>query len=177
MSDNLLIVVDYQVDFVTGALGFPEAKAIEEAVCNKIQARSKEGYDIIFTFDTHEPDYLSTREGRKLPVSHCQRGSEGWNLYGRTAELLRLGMGFEKNAFGSLELAQYLRDKKYRRVELIGVVTQLCVLSCTVLAAAALPESDIIVDAACCASPNGPLHESALDVLEALQITVANRKI
>lgn len=176
MAENVLIVVDYQKDFVTGALGFPAARAIEQAVCRKIRDRKAEGYDIIFTFDTHGEDYLSTREGKGLPVPHCLRGEAGWELYGEAAELLHLGMGFEKSQFGSFELARYLQEKKYRRVELIGVVTQICVLSAAVLAQAALPESEIWVDAACCASPDQKLEEAALDVMEGLQIRVANRR-
>ncbi|MCI8361222.1 MAG: cysteine hydrolase [Clostridiales bacterium] len=174
-SKKVLVIVDYQVDFVTGALGFPEAAAIEEKLCQKIKTRRAEGYDTIFTFDTHGEDYLSTSEGRGLPVPHCLRGSGGWRLYGRVGELLPGGMGYEKSQFGSMELAGYLKEQKYETVELAGVVTHICVLSNAVLAKSALPDSEIVVDASCCASNDPSLGEKALDLLEGLQIKVIGR--
>ena len=100
-----LIVVDYQNDFVDGALGFPKAKELEEPICQKIEQARKEGAEVIFTFDTHGGDYLSTQEGRKLPVPHCMKNSEGWQLYGRVAALKEEGdRCFEKPCFGSWEL-------------------------------------------------------------------------
>lgn len=174
-SKKVLVIVDYQVDFVNGALGFPGAAAIEDNICRKIEARRAQGYDTVFTFDTHEEDYLSTPEGRGLPVPHCLRGTEGWCLYGRVGELLSGGMGYEKSQFGSMELAQYLKEQKYETVEFIGVVTNICVLSNAVLAKSALPESEITVDASCCASNDPALGEKALDILDSLQIKVTGR--
>lgn len=174
-AKKALVIVDYQNDFVCGSLGFPAAAAIEDALCAKIEARAAEGYDCIFTFDTHEEDYLSTFEGRHLPVPHCLRGTEGWCLYGKVAALLPLGMGFEKPHFGSMELVEYLRGQGYDTVEFVGVVTNICVLSNALLARTALPDSEIVVDASCCASNDEKLGKAALDVMEGLQITVIGR--
>ena len=105
-----LIVVDYQNDFVDGALGFPKAKELEEPICQKIEQARKEGAEVIFTFDTHGEDYLSTQEGRKLPVPHCMKNSEGWQLYGRVAALKEEGdRCFANPCFASWELGEYAR--------------------------------------------------------------------
>ena len=170
-----LIIVDYQTDFVTGSLGFPGAADLEEKICRKIEAARAEGRDCIFTFDTHEDDYLSTPEGKGLPVPHCLRGTEGWCLYGKVGGLLPQGMGFEKSQFGSAELARYLAEQKYDEVEFIGVVTNVCVLSNAVLAKAALPGGKISVDASCCASNDPELGEKALDIMAGLQVEITGR--
>lgn len=173
---KLLIVVDYQKDFVDGALGFPKAVELEEAICSKIKAYRDSGHELIFTFDTHEENYLKTQEGRKLPLEHCFKGTEGWKLYGRVAELLLEGdKCFEKPAFGSLELGEYLRQRNYSSIELVGLVSNICVISNAVIAKAALPEAEIIVDAACTASFDEAMNEKTLDVMEGLQIKVINR--
>ena len=171
---EILVVVDMQNDFITGSLGTKEAQAIVEKVCRKIQ-----GFDgeVLFTLDTHGPDYLGTQEGRKLPVPHCLRGSDGWQLYGETGQALDRGWDkvLEKPAFPSLELTEWLRGRGYDQVELAGLVSYLCVLSNAVMVKAALPEAEIIVDASCTAGPDPALHAKGLDVMEALQITVLNR--
>ena len=121
-----LIVVDYQNDFVDGALGFPKAKELEEPICQKIEQARKEGAEVIFTFDTHGEDYLSTQEGRKLPVPHCMKNSEGWQLYGRVAALKEEGdRCFDKPCFGSWELGEYARRQQFDRIELCGVVSNI----------------------------------------------------
>ena len=84
-----LIVVDYQKDFVSGSLGFPEAEKLDEKIAAKIEACLQEGGDLVFTFDTHGTDYLETLEGKNLPVVHCIKGSDGWELYGRTGDYLQ----------------------------------------------------------------------------------------
>ena len=171
-----LIVVDFQKDFVDGSLGFAQAPFLEDAICAKIEAYRRQGQTVIFTFDTHGDDYLHTQEGRNLPIAHCLKGCAGWELYGRVAELCRPeDLQIEKPSFGSLELAEYLRRSEFEQVELIGLVSNICVISNAVLAKAALPEAEIIVDAACTASADPALHEKALDVMEGLQITVVNR--
>ena len=168
-----LIVVDYQNDFVTGALGSPEAAGLEAAICGRIEAVLQAGGDLIFTFDTHGTDYLQTQEGRHLPIEHCLKGSGGWQLYGRAAAYQdRAVRCFEKETFGSLELAEYLRGRRYDRVELCGVVSHICVVSNAVLAKAALPQAEIVVDAACTAGSSPALHRAALDLMEGLQMTV-----
>ena len=169
---KLLIVVDYQKDFVDGALGFPAAKEIEEALCEKISSYQAEGQDIICTLDTHGEDYLRTQEGKNLPIPHCIKGSEGHQLYGKAAELLRGCPAFEKPVFGSAALFDWLRGREYAGIELCGVVSNICVLSNAVLARTALPEAEIVVDAACVASADPLLNREALDVLAGLQATI-----
>ena len=173
---KLLIVVDYQKDFVDGALGFPKAVELEEGIYNKIKAYKDSSQEVIFTFDTHTEDYITTQEGRKLPLPHCFKGSEGWKLYGRVAELLEEGdKCFEKPAFGSLELGKYLSQSSYSSIELVGLVSNICVISNAIIAKAAIPEAEVVVDAACTASFDEVLNEKTLDVLEGLQIKVINR--
>ncbi len=173
---QLLVIVDYQNDFVCGSLGFEKAKCLENALCKKIEEYLKAGQDILFTFDTHGEDYLQTQEGRRLPVAHCIKGTPGWELYGRIADYQdRAAACLEKAAFGSVALADYLREHPYDRIELAGVVSNICVISNAVLAKAALPEAEIIIDAQCTASNDDTLHNKALDIMEGLQMTVINR--
>ncbi len=173
---KVLVVVDYQKDFVSGSLGFHKAAGLEKAILHKIEQYKKNGDAVVFTFDTHYDNYLETREGKNLPVPHCIKNSDGWNLYGGVAghcdETTRT---FEKPAFGSMELAGYLAEEGYGLVELVGVVSNICVISNAVLAKAALPEAEIIVDAACTASNDESLNEKALDVMSGMQIKVINR--
>ncbi len=169
---KLLIVVDYQNDFVSGALGFPGAREIEDAVCEKIRAYQSAGDDVVCTLDTHEENYLETQEGKKLPVPHCLYGTEGWRLYGKAAALLEDCPKFEKSVFGSAALFDYLRKIPYESIELCGVVSNICVLSNAVLARTAQPETEILVDPACVASSDSSLNEAALAVLAGLQVTL-----
>lgn len=175
--NRLLIVVDYQNDFVDGALGFPGAERLAGPIARRIAEYRASGDDVIFTFDTHGSDYLDTQEGRKLPVPHCLRDTAGWELYGAVAEAARdEDEFFCKPTFPSLELGQYLEECEYAQVELCGLVSHMCVLSNAVIAKAALPEAEIVVDADLTASGDPVLHEKALDVLEGLQVTVLNRR-
>jgi nicotinamidase-related amidase len=172
-----LIVVDYQNDFVSGALGFPEAAALEEHIVEKIQAYRAAGDDVMFTFDTHTQQYLLTQEGRKLPVPHCIGGTQGHKLYGKVAENCDAeDWCFIKYTFGSDALFDFLKEHRYGSIELVGVVTNICVISNAILAKTAQPETEIIVDAAGTASNDPSLQEKALDVMESLQITVTGRK-
>ncbi|MDU4960494.1 MAG: isochorismatase family cysteine hydrolase [Sporomusaceae bacterium] len=173
---NILLVIDYQNDFVDGALGFAQAAELEPAIAAKIDQYKRNGDQVAFSFDTHQPDYLATQEGKKLPVVHCLKDTPGWQLYGKVASRCAAGdLRFEKGAFGSFELAAYLRGQGFDRVELAGVVSHICVLSNAVLAKAALPEAEIIIDAVCTASFDEQLHQAALDVMAGLQMTVINR--
>lgn len=174
---KLLLVVDYQKDFVDGALGFPGAEKLDAPIAAKIAERRAQGWDVAFTLDTHGENYPDTQEGRKLPVPHCLRKSGGWALYGETAKARREGDAVvEKPAFPSLELGNLLREKGYDQVELVGLVSYICVISNAVVVKAALPEAEVVVDAACTAGPDPELHEKALDVMErGLQITVTGR--
>jgi len=174
---SILLVIDYQNDFVDGALGFQKAVLLEDSIADKIRQYRKNGDEILFTFDTHTENYLNTQEGRNLPIMHCIKGTEGWNLYGQIAGLCaETDKCIEKIAFGSMDLAKYLEQNQYERVELVGVVSNICLLSDAVLAKAALPEAEIVVDAACIASNDDHLNEAALDVMESLQITIVSRK-
>lgn len=174
---KLLLVVDYQKDFLDGALGFPGAELLDGPIARKIKEYHANGDDVAFTLDTHGENYLSTQEGRKLPVVHCLRGTPGWELYGQTGKSRREGdLVLEKPAFPSLELGSWLRERGYDQIELVGLVSYICVISNAVIAKAALPEAEILVDAACTAGPDPALHRAALDLMEkGLQITVVNR--
>lgn len=168
-----LIVVDYQIDFVTGALGFKEAVMLDEIICQKIAEYRNSGGEVVFTFDTHSKNYSDTYEGRHLPITHCVEGTEGHGLYGRVSELRKdCDKCFNKPAFGSAELFEYLRQNEYKSIELCGLVTNICVISNAVLAKTAQPEIDIIVDSKAVASNDENLNQKALDVMRSFQIIV-----
>ena len=171
-----LIIVDYQNDFVNGSLGFPQAPALEKKIEQKIKQALKNKTDLIFTLDTHLPDYMNTQEGRNLPISHCIKRTPGWEVYGRiNAYLPKATKIFEKNTFGSLELAAYLQQHGYNEIELAGLVSNICVLSNAILAKTALPEAVIIVDPQATASADPKLHQQTLDVMRGLQIQCSNK--
>ena len=173
-----LIVVDYQNDFVTGSLGFPGAAETERNIVDKIKQYRDNGDEIIFTFDTHEKDYIDTQEGRNLPVVHCLRGTPGHGLYGEVAGLiLESDKKFYKNTFGSDELYQYLKSPEtemFESIELAGLVSNICVIANAVLAKTAQPEIPVTVDAKCTASHDAALNKAALDVMSGLQINIIN---
>lgn len=173
---ELLIVVDYQKDFVDGALGFAGAEALDGPIAQRIAQVRADGGDVIFTMDTHGADYADTMEGKKLPVAHCLKDTPGWQLYGQVgASLLPGDPVFEKETFPSLDLADWLRERDYDTVELCGLVSHICVLSNAVMVKAALPNAAITVDARLTASYDPDLHQKALDVLEGIHITVTDR--
>ena len=175
---QLLLVVDYQKDFVDGALGFPGAEKLDGPIAAKIDAYHAAGEDVAFTLDTHQANYLDTQEGRRLPVPHCLMNTEGWKLYGKTAEAFdkTRDMVVCKPAFPSLWLGGWLKEQGYDRIEIVGLVSYLCVLSNAIVAKGALPEAELVVDAACTAGPDPKLHANVLELMEALQITVTNRE-
>lgn len=166
-----LIVVDMQLDFISGALGSEEARAIVPRVLDKV--RTFDG-QVIFTKDTHEEDYLTTREGRRLPVPHCIRGTEGHEL---CKELRPYATHvIEKPTFGSVALVQRLagQTETVDYIELCGLCTDICVISNAMLLKAAFPEADVAVDAACSAGVTPLSHRTALDAMRAVQIDVVN---
>lgn len=172
-----LIIVDYQNDFVSGALGFHEAAALAPRLAEKIRTYKAQGDDVIFTFDTHGENYSDTQEGRHLPVPHCIEGTQGHALAGEIAALCEeTDRCFRKNTFGSDALYEYLKRTPYERIELAGVVSNICVISNAVLAKTAQPETPILVDAGCTASGSAALHAAALDVMAGLQIEIIGRK-
>ena len=164
-----LVVVDVQNDFVTGVLGTPEAQAIIPKVCEKI--RNFDG-DIIVTQDTHYEDYLETREGKFLPVPHCIKYSDGWQIVDEVKAALRdKGPAtIQKEAFGSPVLTLYASD--YDEMEFIGLCTDICVISNVLLVKNAFPEMDVKVDSACCAGVTPAKHEAALEVMRSCQVEV-----
>ena len=183
---RLLIVVDYQNDFVDGALGFEGAELLDERIAAKIESYHEEGDIVVYTMDSHNSRYLDTQEGRKLPIEHCIEGKPGWDLYGKTAEAIyERDRMFCKPTFGSGKLFEYLDGAQeaadneavqpFISIELVGLVSNMCVLSNAVIAKTACPEVPIIVDASCTASFDKELNEKALDVLESMQIEVINR--
>lgn len=173
MSQRVLVVIDMQNDFITGSLGTKEAQAIVEKVCRKIQ-----GFDgeVLFTLDTHGPDYLETQEGRLLPVAHCIKGTPGWELEPRVRALCRT-TPIEKPTFGSTGLADVLQAKHIYgggldEVVFVGLCTDICVVSNALLVKARLPEVPLTVDASCCAGVTPEAHQHALAVLRSCLINV-----
>lgn len=166
---RILVVTDLQTDFVDGALGTKEAQAIIPAVCEKIQNFDGE---VVFTMDTHTSQYPETQEGKKLPVPHCIRGTDGWQLDSRVQPLSEGCRIIEKPAFGSVELAKYVADGGFDEIEVIGLCTDICVISNAMLLKAFLPEAPITVESACCAGVTPESHQKALDVMRSCQITV-----
>lgn len=169
---QILIIVDMQNDFIDGALGTKEAVAIVPKVEDKI--RNFDG-EVFFTRDTHEAWYLETQEGKNLPVPHCIRGTEGWQIR-KELDALRKTEPIDKETFGSTDLAADLlalhEDEEIGSITLVGLCTDICVISNALLLKATLPEVPIYVDAACCAGVTPESHENALKAMEACQIKV-----
>ena len=168
---KILIVIDMQNDFIDGALGTKEAVAIVPYVKAKIQTYDPS--DIIATMDTHEADYLQTQEGRNLPVEHCIRGTKGWEIREDIAEMLPEAKIYEKPTFGSTRLAEDLKalsQEEEIELELVGLCTDICVVSNALLFKAAMPEVTISVDPACCAGVTPQSHEAALATMRSCQI-------
>lgn len=180
MGKKILLVVDYQNDFVTGSLGFDGADKLDEGIAAKVRNYAKEGYKIYYTLDTHTEDYLKTREGIQLPVEHCIAGTEGWKVYGETAKALEevKAQAVEKTTFGMYPdsvINRFPISGEVEEVELVGVVTNMCVLSNAVLMQAKYPDAQIVIDASLCDSFDRSMHESALSVAEGMQMKVINR--
>ncbi len=170
---KILIVVDMQNDFIDGALGTKEALEIVPKVAERI--RRFEGR-VIATRDTHEENYLDTQEGKKLPVKHCIRGTDGWEIRPEIQELIR-ELPMDKLTFGCLDLGNALQkydewQEKIESVTLIGLCTDICVISNAMIVKAALPEATVIVDASCCAGVTPESHKQALEAMKICQIEV-----
>lgn len=170
-----MLVIDYQKDFVDGSLGFPGARALEGPIVERIREYRERGDEVIFTLDTHGADYAQTREGKALPIPHCQKGSGGWRLFGEIEALSEGAPRFEKETFGSAWLFHHLEGQGYASIELCGLVSSICVLSNAVLALTAQPNTPVLVDARLTAAADPALHEKALDILENLQVQVIGR--
>ena len=167
-----LLVIDMQNDFITGALGTAEAVKIVPAVDAEICSRIAEGYDVAFTRDTHSEDYLDTQEGRFLPVVHCVRGTKGWQICDEISVLTKGWKIFDKPSFGSLELAGHVAQNNYQEVELIGLCTDICVISNAMCIKAAAPETLIQVKATCCAGVTPQSHNNALEAMKMCQVQI-----
>ena len=176
--ERYLFVIDYQKDFVDGALGFPGAEKLDARIAQKVRAYG-EGR-VLFTRDTHFENYLTTREGRNLPVVHCIRGTEGWQVYGETAKALAEvnAAAIDKRSFGmdttDPETAAVLPETA-GEIELVGLVSNICLISNGVVLQSRYPEATIVVDAQCTDSFDKSLHEKTLDVLSGFQVKVINR--
>lgn len=169
---NILVVVDMQNDFIDGALGTKEAVEIVPAVEKKI--REFDG-TVFFTRDTHENWYLDTQEGKMLPVPHCIRGTQGWQIRSEL-DALRKTEPIDKDTFGSTDLADELvalnEDDEIASITFVGLCTDICVISNALLVKASLPEVPVFVDASCCAGVTPESHENALKAMKMCQIQV-----
>ena len=178
---KILVVIDYQKDFVDGALGFEKAVTLEEGIYNKINKYLKEGNKVLFTYDTHVENYLDTREGKNLPVVHCIKGTKGHKLFGRLNEFEdnENVICYEKYGFGLApeDMVKISKEigEDLEKIEIVGVVTNICVISNFVMFQSQYRNADIIVDASLCASFDETLHEKTLDVIEGLQGKVINK--
>ncbi len=161
-----LIVVDMQNDFIDGTLGTAEAQAIVVNVKNKINQYRSRGEEIIFTRDTHQENYPETQEGKKLPVKHCIEGTEGWQI----AEGLEVpgAVIVDKPSFGWTHWA----DREFEEIELVGLCTDICVVSNALILKALFPEIEITVDASCCAGVTPATHRAALETMKMCQINI-----
>ena len=172
---KLLVVVDYQKDFVDGALGYPGAETLEGPLCDKVKAALADGWKVIFTRDAHAPDYLDTREGRNLPVPHCIRGTQGWALDARITEALekKTHRIIEKPTFGSTQLPHLIHSElqpdEALSIELVGLCTDICVVSNALILKAAFPEADVRVNPDLCAGSTPENHAAALQTLRSCQ--------
>ncbi len=166
---KVLVVVDMQNDFIDGSLGTPEAQRILPRVYEKIR-----GFDgeVLFTQDTHDDQYLNTQEGSHLPVPHCVKGTLGWEIHPDVRRCAPDAQVFEKGTFASLALGQYLAQRDVESVELIGLCTDICVVSNALLMKACLPEVPVLVDASCCAGVTPASHAAALDTMKSCQVRV-----
>ena len=176
--NRYLFVIDYQNDFVDGALGFPGAEKLDAGIAAKVRAYGP-GH-VICTRDTHFENYLDTREGRLLPIVHCVKGTPGWELYGETARACAEvnAPAIDKLVFGmdiSDPAVAAVLPVEADEIELVGLVSNICVVSNAAVLQAKYPEARIIVDASLTASMDPVIHEKVLDVMEGFQVKVINR--
>ncbi|MCL2438514.1 MAG: cysteine hydrolase [Coriobacteriia bacterium] len=182
---KVLIVVDMQKDFIDGSLGTDEAVAIVNKVAKRI-ADSK-GELVLFTKDTHGADYLDTPEGKKLPVVHCVEGTEGWQINDRVMNAWRGNVDtivldelqentFTKPVFGSVDLVLFLEQhaNEISEIEILGLCTDICVVSNALMIKNTLPDIEIKVNAACCAGVTPQSHQEALNTMQMCQVTIIN---
>lgn len=181
-----LFVIDMQNDFVTGSLGSKEAQAIVPNVVKKVENAFANNTNVIFTRDTHDVNYLDTLEGKLLPVEHCLKGTQGWDIISELQPYVDEDDGYgysnvhDKYTFGY----QYIEDilpysfgcKNEDEIEVVGLCTDICIVSNALLLRMLYPNTKIIVDASCCAGTNPQKHLEALSVMESCQITIINKE-
>lgn len=171
---KVLIVVDMQNDFVTGSLGSVQAQAILPRVAERIRQAVADGWQIAVTQDTHHADYPDTQEGRRLPVEHCREGTQGWQLCDAVEAAVQGNRvaRFCKETFGSLELGAWLREQAPDEIELIGVCTDICVISNAMLCKAFVPQARVCVRGDACAGVTDEAHRVALEAMKSCQIDI-----
>ena len=168
---KVLAIIDMQKDFIDGALGTKEAVSIMPKVAARLKKAREDGETVVFTRDTHHADYLSTQEGRKLPVPHCMEGTAGWQIDAALA--VEDAPVFDKPGFGSPALIEYLRSlPALEGVEFIGLCTDICVITNAMMTKGALPEVPLSVRADCCAGVTAQSHETALQAMRMCQISI-----
>ena len=168
---KVLCVIDMKNDFIDGALGTPEAVAITDNVREKIDLYRKNGDMVIFTRDTHYENYMETAEGKNLPVPHCIKDSDGWQISSK----LEVGEStiIDKPTFGSTELSEYIACLDgVEEIEFVGLCTDICVISNVLLLKAKLHETPIVVDSSCCAGVTPASHSNALEAMKMCQIKI-----
>lgn len=178
---KLLVVVDYQNDFVDGTLGFPGAEMLDAGIAAKIRLYSQCGDYIVQTMDTHQADYLTTREGKHLPVKHCIAGSDGWETYGETAKTIAEVKNsprfrrVNKATFGvhpqdMMDLLAWIGDNEISQIEFVGLVSNICVISNICVFQGAFPLAQAVVSPNLIASHDPNAHEAVLEVMRGLQV-------
>ena len=179
MKNKILICVDCQNDFIDGQLGTKEAQAVVPAIVEKIQ--NFDGHTVIATMDTHDDDYLNTAEGRKLPVPHCIVGTYGWSINQKVLDALKAQKyaTITKSYFTAIDLFEFIlmhcgydNPDEYFEVEMIGLCTDICVISNALYLKAMFPNAEITIDSKCCAGVTPEKHEAALEVMRSCQINV-----
>lgn len=175
-KNKILLVIDMQKDFVTGALANNEAQQIIGNIKEKIESYLGAGLPVFFTRDTHGGDYLNTQEGRLLPVTHCIKDSDGWQIIDELADYAAEENTLDKPSFGCLDLPKWLSEKlggqEPSQIELCGVCTDICVISNAMILKAAYPETEVTVEGASCAGVSPESHSNALNAMKACQILV-----
>ena len=172
-----LVVIDMQNDFINGSLGTKEAEAVVEKVKNKIDSWRQAGGAVIFTRDTHDENYMNTQEGRKLPVPHCLKNTDGWQISAQLS-VLPEDLIIDKPTFGSTELAAYFAEMNKQdpsqpeEIQLVGLCTDICVISNAMLLKAALTETPVVADSRCCAGVTPESHQNALAAMKMCQIDI-----
>lgn len=173
---EILVVVDMQNDFVSGSLGTKEAVEIVPRVVARVEEGIHRNETVLFTRDTHETGYLETQEGKRLPMPHCIRETAGWQIIDQLRAYTARTQPIDKPTFGSVDLCSALQivnqQMPIEKVTLIGLCTDICVISNALMVKAFLPEAEVVVDAACCAGVTPESHRNALEAMKMCQITV-----